>query len=79
MFDFPSPTHGDEPEPDLLTTGPLLPFTTAWDALADLDDETDTELLLRGKWADLLPSIPEGENYLWHTDRGGGLELFGWR
>jgi len=27
----------------------------------------------------LLPSIPEGENYLWHTDRGGGLPLFGWR
>ena len=26
-----------------------------------------------------LPSIPEGENYLWHTARGGGIELFGWR
>jgi DNA (cytosine-5)-methyltransferase 1 len=26
-----------------------------------------------------LPSIPEGENYLWHTDRRGGLPLFGWR
>lgn len=34
---------------------------------------------MRGKWADLLPSIPEGQNYLWHTDRGGGLPLFGWR
>ena len=78
-FEFPAPTHGDDSEPDLLTTGPLLPLTTAWDALADLDDETDAELQLRGKWADLLPSIPEGENYLWHTDRGGGLELFGWR
>ena len=32
-----------------------------------------------GKWADLLPSIPEGENYLWHTARGGGMPLFGWR
>ena len=29
----------------------------------------------------LLASIPEGQNYLWHTDRGGGLvgPLFGWR
>ena len=27
----------------------------------------------------LLPSIPEGENYLWYTNRGGGLQLFGWR
>ena len=32
-----------------------------------------------GKWADLLPSIPEGENYLWHTSRGGGRPLFGYR
>jgi DNA (cytosine-5)-methyltransferase 1 len=27
----------------------------------------------------LLPSIPEGENYLWHTNRRGGTPLFGWR
>ena len=32
-----------------------------------------------GKWGALLPSIPEGRNYLWHTNRGGGLRLFGWR
>jgi DNA (cytosine-5)-methyltransferase 1 len=37
------------------------------------------DLSVRGKWADLLASIPEGENYLWHTERGGGLPLFGWR
>jgi DNA (cytosine-5)-methyltransferase 1 len=36
-------------------------------------------LKIGGKWGDLLPSIPEGENYLWHTDRGGGSPLFGWR
>jgi DNA (cytosine-5)-methyltransferase 1 len=34
---------------------------------------------MTGKWADLLASIPEGQNYLWHTDRGGGKPLFGWR
>ena len=27
----------------------------------------------------LLPTIPEGQNYLWHTERGGGEPLFGWR
>jgi DNA (cytosine-5)-methyltransferase 1 len=27
----------------------------------------------------LLKSIPEGHNYLWHTPRGGGAHLFGWR
>src|SRR5262249_1264138 len=43
------------------------------------EDPGDPALAVGGKWADLLPSIPEGENYLWHTPRGGGLPLFGWR
>jgi DNA (cytosine-5)-methyltransferase 1 len=55
-------------------------WRTAWDALADVaPDESDSELQPRGKWADLLPAIPEGRNYLYHTDRGEGLPLFGWR
>ncbi|EQD62120.1 DNA cytosine-5 -methyltransferase, partial [mine drainage metagenome] len=32
-----------------------------------------------GKWAGLLPSIPEGSNYLYHTPEGDGAELFGYR
>jgi DNA (cytosine-5)-methyltransferase 1 len=57
-----------------------LPFyRTAWDALGDLEDDDSPELALRGKWADLLPSVPEGCNYLYHTDRGEGIPLFGWR
>ena len=32
-----------------------------------------------GYWTDLLPSIPEGRNYLFHTEGGGGLPLFGRR
>src|SRR5215212_6774079 len=54
-------------------------YRCAWDALADLRHEPDEDLALRGKWAGLLPSVPEGHNYLWHTARGGGLPLFGWR
>lgn len=76
-FSFPSPTHVDSQE-ELLPIG-LMPYATAWDALGDLENDNDPELQIRGKWADLLPSIPEGENYLWHTERGGGLHLFGWR
>jgi DNA (cytosine-5)-methyltransferase 1 len=57
----------------------IPPYRTAWDALWDLEDDESPELAIRGKWADLLPSIPEGSNYLWHTGRGGGLPLFGWR
>lgn len=54
---------------------------TAWDAIGDISlEKTEAEnLRLRGKWADLLPSIPEGGNYLHHTDRGDGEPLFGWR
>jgi len=52
---------------------------TSWDALWDLEDDPSEDLVVTGKWADLLPSIPEGKNYLYHTDRGEGLPLFGWR
>jgi DNA (cytosine-5)-methyltransferase 1 len=52
---------------------------TTWDALWDLEEDDDPSLLPRGKWAELLPSIPEGQNYLFHTERGDGLRLFGWR
>jgi DNA (cytosine-5)-methyltransferase 1 len=76
-FTFPSPTHIQD-EGDLLPLG-LEPYVNAWDAIGDLAEEDDPSLKARGKWADLLPSIPEGENYLWHTERGGGLRLFGWR
>lgn len=61
---WPEPTHADDP-------------VRAWDALHDLpEDEVPSTA---GKWAQLLPSIPEGANYLWHTSRGGGLPLFGYR
>ena len=66
-FKFPQPTHASE-------------RMTAWDALGDLPElPNDPSLAMTGRWADLLASIPEGENYLWHTARGGGMPLFGWR
>jgi len=74
-FVFPEPTHGSPENLDLFYR---KPYAVAWDALGDLEEESP-ELEVKGKWADLLPSIPEGENYLWHTERGGGLKLFGWR
>jgi len=80
LFNFPAPTHGgsqvDSSQPSLLG---LQRHRSAWDALGDLEPSPDEDLEMRGKWADLLPSIPEGQNYLWHTERGGGLPLFGWR
>ena len=77
-FEFPLPTHG--PAKNLGRFNDQKPYRTAWDALADLPAVPDeSSLEVGGKWGALLPSIPEGQNYLWHTNRGGGLRLFGWR
>ena len=73
---LPEPTH----QPEAGRERGADRHRTAWDALGDLDeDEWPDHLNPRGKWASLLPSIPEGENYLWHTRRSGGDPLFGWR
>src|SRR5690606_26140194 len=65
-FNFPALTHGDPQK----SGGGLEPYRTAWDALGDLPQRiVDPDLAMRGRWADLLPSIPEGQNYLWHTNR----------
>lgn len=70
---LPSPTHGRRG---------LQRAATAWQAIGHLPQPTTAELQALapgGKWGDLLASIPAGQNYLWHTERGGGLPLFGWR
>jgi DNA (cytosine-5)-methyltransferase 1 len=68
----PQPTHGERNGLDVQRT--------AWDAIGDLDKKTwPPDLDPTGKWSGLLKSIPEGKNYLWHTPRGGGEPLFGWR
>ncbi len=69
-FRMPPATHGDG-------LG-LKPYHTAWDAIGGLAPGNE-DVRVRGKWADLLPSIPEGHNYLYHTDRMDGRPLFGWR
>lgn len=77
-FTFPNPTHAPAGDRDLIESG-LEPFRTAWDAIGDLPNPDDPSLAVKGWWGPLLPSIPEGYNYLWHTDRNAGMPLFGWR
>lgn len=75
---LPDATHGDRAPARDGTAAPRR--ANAWDAIGELDSETwDATLAPTGRWADLLPSIPEGRNYLWHTDRHDGVPLFGWR
>lgn len=78
-FRFPAPTHTEVPDACTLPGFGRDRFRTAWDALADVRPDRSEDLAVRGKWADLLPSIPEGSNYLHHTERGEGMPLFGWR
>ena len=79
-FSPPPETHYDP----FVQSPPVLdlePYLTAWDAIGDLNTtEIPPDLRPSGKWADLLPSIPEGSNYLFHTPRSAnGEPLFGWR
>ncbi|MGH1574132.1 DNA cytosine methyltransferase [Methylobacterium sp. P31] len=76
-FEFPQPTHLQPIAGDWTQNAPS--HLTAWDALHDLTEPAAPDVQVTGKWSGLLPTIPEGNNYLWHTDRGGGQPLFGWR
>jgi DNA (cytosine-5)-methyltransferase 1 len=78
-FQFPDATHSAGEHQDDMFVG-KQPYMTAWDAIGDLTAfPNEASLTVGGRWGDLLPTIPEGKNYLWHTSRSGGLPLFGWR
>ena len=82
-FEFPSPRFLPEENSSnsLFSYAGMETYRTAWDAIGDLvgNEESHLPSKVGGKWGDLLPSIPPGENYLWHTERGGGFPLFKWR
>lgn len=83
-FEFPEPKFYSPEDKELFLTLNSLdkqPHRTAWDAIGDLLDpsENPKKSQVGGKWGALLPSIPAGENYLWHTERGGGKPIFKWR
>lgn len=62
-FEWPDPTH----------RAPVR----AYDALKNICPKDPPSS--SGYWSDLLPSIPEGRNYLFHTSADEGLPLFGQR
>lgn len=58
------------------------PRTAAWafKGLARNVNAPESDEMLRGKYADLLPAVPPGDNYLHFTSRRGHAHpLFGWR
>lgn len=80
IFKFPKPRFYD-PENPPESVVDMLPYRTAWDALHDLtESRKDTEMAkVGGRWGILLPTIPEGSNYLFHSERGDGKRIFKWR
>ncbi|MEM6686162.1 MAG: tryptophan synthase subunit alpha, partial [Bacteroidota bacterium] len=64
-FRFPQPTHTDADNGNAtLFDIHRAPYSTAWDALRHIQPDSSEKLTVGGKWGSLLPSIPEGENYL---------------
>ncbi|MCY4509889.1 MAG: DNA cytosine methyltransferase [Acidobacteria bacterium] len=63
-FAWPAATHHDRP-------------VRAWDALRNTRPVTAPTP--SGRFANLLASVPEGENYQYFTEQGDGPDLFGYR
>lgn len=80
VFRFPEATHAGWTEHTLRYDESKQPYVTAGEAIKDLlPGEPEADEVVEGQFADLLASIPPGENYLWHSERGGGDPIFRWR
>jgi DNA (cytosine-5)-methyltransferase 1 len=79
-FRFPAPTHAGWSEREFLGDVSLKSFVTAKEALSDLLPGTpEPGEVVDGTFGELAAEVPPGQNYLWHTDRGGGRPVFKWR
>jgi DNA (cytosine-5)-methyltransferase 1 len=81
-FQWPEPTHAQQPQDGLFTMG-LPRWVTAGEAIGDLDTEENASEeghFAGGKHHDLLLEVPPGENYLHFTaERGYRDPKFLWR
>jgi DNA (cytosine-5)-methyltransferase 1 len=80
-FRFPTPTHSGWTERSRDYDRSKQPFVTAGEAIKDLLPGTpEPGEIVNGQFADLAASVPPGQNYLWHSERGAGdREAFRWR
>jgi DNA (cytosine-5)-methyltransferase 1 len=73
QFQFPRPTYGPDSEEG-------KPYVTAEQAIGELDDLQVEVPAYGGKYGDLIPQIPEGENYRHFTEEMGHPNpQFAWR
>jgi DNA (cytosine-5)-methyltransferase 1 len=80
---FPTPTHSGPHETRRHWDTSLPRHISSGEAIGDLamrDDLSETEEIVDGTYAHLLPKIPPGDNYLFFTaKRGHARPLFRWR
>jgi DNA (cytosine-5)-methyltransferase 1 len=79
-FRFPEPTHSGWSEHTRIFDPTKEPYVTAGSAIGPLlSGPFAAGEIVEGTYADLLAEIPPGQNYLWHTERYGGRDVFKWR
>jgi DNA (cytosine-5)-methyltransferase 1 len=78
-FKFPEPTHSGPSETTRTWDHTKVPHVTAAQALRGLQLGQEAGELVEGKFGELAAEIPAGQNYLWHTPRYGGRDVFEWR
>ncbi|CAN5645426.1 DNA (cytosine-5-)-methyltransferase [soil metagenome] len=80
---LPPPTHSGWTETKRAFDTSLMPYVTSADAIKDLEHRADLaeeDETVDGRYGHLLPLIPDGDNYLFFTDkRGHPKPLFTWR
>ncbi|MFE6026123.1 DNA cytosine methyltransferase [Streptomyces niveus] len=79
-FQFPSSTHSGESERDRVVDRSKIPFVGLSSAFQNLPKEPiELSDIVEGTFAELAAEVPPGQNYLWHTERYGGRDVFKWR
>jgi DNA (cytosine-5)-methyltransferase 1 len=79
-FSFPPTTHSGWSERDKIVDQTKLPYVTTRQVLSGLlPGEAEASEIVEGEFAELAAEVPPGQNYLWHTERYGGRNVFKWR
>jgi DNA (cytosine-5)-methyltransferase 1 len=79
-FVFPPSTHSGWSERYRIVDAAKLPYVTTRQVLSDLlPGDPEDEEVVEGEFAELAAEVPPGQNYLWHTSRYDGRNVFKWR
>ncbi|MFJ1459441.1 DNA cytosine methyltransferase [Nocardia sp. N2S4-5] len=79
-FRFPAATHSGWSERDRIVDPTKLPYISAREVIGNLLPGTpESGELVEGEFGELAAEVPPGQNYLWHSDRYGGRNVFKWR